>query len=51
MNISNVMFSITKFLAVVSGAYHGLNSNYQAATYFILLAIYASLEIEDETNG
>ena len=49
MDGGKLIWGIIRGLALMAGAYYGFVDNYSAATYYIVLAIYAAMEMQD--NG
>jgi hypothetical protein len=47
MKINQIIWAVVDFLAITCSVYYALKGNFQVATYYVVLAIYANKEKND----
>lgn len=48
MKTNQIIWAIVDFLAITCSVYYALTGNFQVATYYVVLAIYADKGTEDK---
>lgn len=47
MKINQIIWAVVDFLAITCSVYYALKGNFQVATYYVVLAIYANKGTHD----